>query len=196
VNQAGTTAVVQTNLSQAVVGQSITLTATVTGATTGGSVPSGTVTFKDGTTVLGTATLSNGVATLSTAALAVGSHSITAVYSGDSNFTRSTSAAVTETINQATTTTTLTSSASKAVVGQLLTLTATISVGAPGAAAPSGTVTFMDGNTVLGTGTVSNGVVTFQTSKLSKGKHTLTAVYSGDANLTRSTSAALTVTIN
>jgi hypothetical protein len=43
---------------------------------------------------------------------------------------------------------------------------------------------------------VSNGVVTFQTAKLSKGKHTLTAVYSGDGNPTGSTSLALTVTIN
>jgi hypothetical protein len=54
----------------------------------------------------------------------------------------------------------------------------------------------MDGTTALGTGTVVNGVATFQTANLSKGKHTLTAVYGGDANLTASTSTALTETIN
>jgi hypothetical protein len=76
-------------------GQSVTFSATVTGGT---GTPTGTVTFKDGTTTLGTASLSNGNATFSTSSLAVGTHSITAVYSGDPNFIGSTSAVLTETI--------------------------------------------------------------------------------------------------
>jgi hypothetical protein len=196
VKKAATTTTLTASASTAVFGQAITLTAKVAVVAPGAGVPSGTVTFKDGSTVLGTGTLINGVATFRTAKLAVGSHAITAVYGGDSSFTASTSAALTQTVIKAATTTMLTSSANTAVVGQLLTLTAKLSVVAPGAAAPSGTVTFKDGTTVLGTGTVSNGVVTLLTAKLSKGQHTLTAVYTGDGDLTGSTSLAVTVTIN
>jgi Bacterial Ig-like domain (group 3)/IPT/TIG domain len=75
---------------------SITFTATVSSSV---STPTGTVTFKDGTTSLGSAvTLSSGVATLATSSLAAGSHSITAVYNGDSNFSALTSSAVSETV--------------------------------------------------------------------------------------------------
>jgi Bacterial Ig-like domain (group 3)/Domain of unknown function (DUF4214) len=63
---------------------------------------------------------------------------------------------------------------------------------APGAGTPTGSVTFMDGTTVLGTSTLSAGTATFQTTTLSTGSHQISAVYSGDANFTGSTSAALT----
>jgi len=62
-------------------------------------IPTGTVTFKDGTTTIGTAALSNGIATLSTATLAAGTHTITAAYGGSGTFTSSTSAALSEVIN-------------------------------------------------------------------------------------------------
>jgi hypothetical protein len=79
-------------------GQSVTLTATVTGVT--GLNPTGTVSFKDGTTALGTGSLMmNGTASFSTSALTVGTHSLTADYGGDANYSPSTSAAVTETVN-------------------------------------------------------------------------------------------------
>jgi serine/threonine-protein kinase len=73
-----------------VYGQSVTLTATVT-TPSGRPIPTssdGTVTFYDGAKVLGTANLSGSpaTATLTTAALTAGSHTITARYSGDSNF--------------------------------------------------------------------------------------------------------------
>src|ERR1700719_786283 len=56
-------------------------------ATVSPSAATGTVTFKDGSTTLGTGTLSSGTATFATGTLSLGSHSITAVYGGDSNFT-------------------------------------------------------------------------------------------------------------
>ena len=59
----------------------------------------------DGTTTLGDGTLSGGAATFSISSLAVASHSITAVYSGDTNFTASTSSALTQKVNQSSTTT-------------------------------------------------------------------------------------------
>jgi hypothetical protein len=75
-------------------GQSVTFTATVTGVS-----PTGTVTFTDGATVLGTAALnSNGQATFTTSSLTVGSHAITAVYSGDTNNAAGTSAALTQVV--------------------------------------------------------------------------------------------------
>jgi Bacterial Ig-like domain (group 3) len=79
-------------------GTAINLTATV--AEVGGtSVPTGTVTFKDGVTTLGSMTLNGtGVAVYTTSTLAVGSHSITAVYAGDSADSGSTSSAAAVTV--------------------------------------------------------------------------------------------------
>jgi hypothetical protein len=59
------------------------------------------VTFDDNGTPFtdGTVTLSSGVATFSTSSLAVGTQSITAVYSGDTNFTTSTSSALSQVVN-------------------------------------------------------------------------------------------------
>ena len=76
-----------------VFGTNTTLTATVTG--NAGTTPTGTVNFLDGATVLKSAAALNasGVATFTTTTpLAVGSHSITAVYSGDGTYPTSTSA--------------------------------------------------------------------------------------------------------
>ncbi len=69
-----------------------TLTATVPAAATG------TVTFNNGTVALGTGTVTNGVATLTTSLATAGSYSLTAVYGGDTNFTGSTSSALSVTV--------------------------------------------------------------------------------------------------
>jgi len=61
--------------------------------------------------------------------------------------------------------------------------------------APSGTVTFLDGTTLLSTGSLANGVSTCSTVKLAIGKHTVTAKYGGDANYVTVTSAAVIVTV-
>jgi len=77
-----TTAVV-TSGTPSVLGNSVTFTATVSGATT----PTGSVAFYDGTTYLGTGVLDGaGVATYATSALTAGTHTITAKYLGDSNY--------------------------------------------------------------------------------------------------------------
>ena len=93
VAQSSTTTVLTSSATSLVVGASATFTATVTGSA-GGTTPTGTVTFNDGTTALGTGTLNAGIATYSTSALAAGSHSITAVYAGDTSNAGSTSAAM------------------------------------------------------------------------------------------------------
>jgi hypothetical protein len=91
VTQAGSTTTLAVNSTSVSPGATVTLTATVASATTG--TPTGTVSFYDGTTLLNTATLSGGIATYSTTSLATGSsNSMTAVYSGDTNFTGSSTA--------------------------------------------------------------------------------------------------------
>jgi len=95
VNQATPGITLTTSASSAYVTNPVTFTATLSSSA---STPTGTVTFYDGTTTLGTVTLSSGVAAYSTSSLAAGSHSITAVYSGDSNFVTVTSSITTETI--------------------------------------------------------------------------------------------------
>src|SRR5208283_3436582 len=98
VNQDATTTTLSTSLSPLPRKQSVTFTATVASNAPGSGTPTGTITFYDGTSTLGPAVLVNGQASICTSALSVGDHSITAVYSGDANFTTSTSAALTQTI--------------------------------------------------------------------------------------------------
>ena len=58
-------------------------------------------------------------------------------------------------------------------------------------------MTFKDGATTLGTGTLNGaGQATFTTRRLSVGSHSITATYNGDATFAGSTSAALTQTVN
>ena len=97
---ATTTTTLTSSQNPAFSGVSVTFTATVT--TTGSTLPTGTVTFNDGTTALGTGTLStvsgSQVATFATSTLALGTHSITAVYGGDSNNAGSTSSVLSQVI--------------------------------------------------------------------------------------------------
>src|SRR5262249_51252142 len=194
-----TTTALSTSTAAAVSGQPVTLTATVTSAA---GVPTGFVTFSDGAGIQGTAPVdANGVATL-TVPLAVGNHALTASFSGTGTFANSASAAAAVTVSRAATAVALTSSANPAATGQSVTFTATVSVLAPGMGVPTGTVTFMDGNVVLGTVPVvfnilgSNSTARITTSFAVAGGHAITAVYSGDANLVGSTSAALTEQVN
>jgi hypothetical protein len=184
----------QSSLAASTFGQAVSFTATVA-PVTGTGTPTGTVTFKDGTATLGTATLNGGKAVFTTPLLSAGTHTITAVYGGSSSFGTSTSAGLVQTVNKATTSLVLTSSlATVPVLGQGAVLTAKLNVASPGAGIPTGTITFMMGTTVIGTGKLVNGVAVFKLPKLAKGKHIFTAIYSGDANFVGSTSAGVVVT--
>src|ERR1051326_3702959 len=101
---AGSTTTVASSKSPSCTAQSVTFTATVTKAS-GPNTPTGTVTFLDGGSSIGTGVLSGSggtaTATLSTSALAARSHSITASYPGDANFTPSTSSAITQLVDAA-----------------------------------------------------------------------------------------------
>jgi len=93
--KASTTTALVSSLNPSTAGQSVTFTATVSGAP---GVPTGNVSFLDGGAVVGSGTLSGGVATFTTSTLTIGSHSITAAYGGDANFTASTSAVLTQVV--------------------------------------------------------------------------------------------------
>jgi hypothetical protein len=195
VSKANSTTTVTSSVNPAAFGSPVTFTATVAAAAPASGTPTDTVTFLDGSATLGTASLSGGGATFTTSSLAIGNHTITVSYAGDSNFNSSTSAAITQTISRASTTTTVTSSVNPAVLGQSVTFTATVSPVAPATGTPTGTVTFLDGATTLGTATLSGGGATLTTSALSSGNHTITVFYAGDSNFNSSTSAALTQTV-
>ena len=192
VNEDGSVTVVTASANPSVYGQPVTFTATVRAAAPGSGTPTGTVTFYDGTTALDTANLGGGRATFRASALDVGAQSITAEYSGNGEFTTSISPALTQTVQQDGTTTTLNSSDRSSVYGESVTFTATVRAVAPGGGTPTGSVTFLDGNTYLGMGDSGpKGTATFTTSGLSVGDHEITAAYSGDGNFTTSTSAAV-----
>ena len=190
-----TTTALASSINPIAAGRSVIYTAMVTGAH--GPV-TGTVTFLDGTASMGSATLdSNGAATLSSIMLAPGNHTITAMYTGNTNSASSTSAALNQVVQAGltATTTTLTTSANPATFGQSITLTSAVT--AVGAKAPTGTVTFVEGRTLLGSAPLdAMGVATWGTSTLAVGNHSIIARYAGDTNSAPSISSAITQVVN
>ncbi len=171
-------------------GQALTFTTFVTG---NGGTPTGTVTYYDGTTSLGTATLdANGEAIFTNASLNVGTHQLIAVYAGDGTFMGSTSGAVAQEVDMATTTTAVTTSASTVQVGQNFTLTATVTGQYGGAL--TGKVWFQRGLTVLAKVPIVNGQANLTINFKIVGTYHVTASYQGDSNSFGS-SASVTETI-
>jgi hypothetical protein len=195
--QATTVTVVVTSPHPTVFGEPITFTATVKAMQPAWPLkPTGAVTFSDGGALLGTVSLdSKGRATLSTSALTAGPHVITVFYGGAGDFAASTGS-ILPTIAQAATSVALTASAASTTSGQWLTFTALVSVDAPGVGLPTGTVTFSDFGTFLGTGTIgAGGTTTFSTASLAIGSHLITASYNGDENFKNSRSSSVAVKV-
>ncbi len=182
-----TTTTLSSNLNPSAFGQSITLTADVSSPLPG--TPTGTVTFYDGGTPLGTSTLNiSANASLSTSALTFGSHDLTATFNADATFDTSTSSTVNQFV-QGTTTTVVASNNNPSVFGQSVTLTATVSSSFPGS--PTGSVTFYDGVSSLGSAVLSGGNAAISTSGLAPGSHSVTASYVGDVFFAGSISPVL-----
>ncbi|WP_027503355.1 Ig-like domain-containing protein, partial [Rhodococcus sp. UNC363MFTsu5.1] len=175
-------------VANAQVGQAATLSATVTGGANGD-----TVEFYDGTTKLGTGTLNNGTATYAWTPTAGGAHALSAKFLATAQAEGSQSAPqnVSVSVPDEATTTTLTVPAT-ANVGAAVELKATV---APAAA--SGTVQFKDGAANIGGPVAVNaGVATLSHTFAGAGAKSITAVYSGGAGFTGSTSVAATVTVS
>lgn len=167
-------------------GTSITLTATMA-APSGdpADVPTGTVQFFNGATLLGSGTVSGGgLATLTlvgATALPAGTNSITAVYGGSTEFNTVTSSALSYTVTKIAGTVTVTSSLNPSVYGDSVTLS--IGVASLLGVTPTGTVSIMDGVTNLGTLTLNGSGTTSLTIPLfTAGSHPITVTYSGDNN--------------
>jgi Bacterial Ig-like domain (group 3) len=143
--------------------------------------PSGT--FPGGVLSATSVTTSAGLAT----APVVTANSVAGVYAAAATAGAAPPAGFPLTNAQATTTTALGSSLNPSTFGATVTFTATV---APVVA--TGTVSFFDGATLLGTGSLSAGMATFAASTLGAGSHSITAVYGGDANYLGSTSPVLT----
>ncbi|HEY1901377.1 MAG TPA: Ig-like domain repeat protein [Terracidiphilus sp.] len=175
----------------ATVQHTITFSATVTG---NGVAPTGTVKFlANGTIALGTGTLSaSGKAQVTNATLAAGSYQITAVYSGDADNAASTSAAITEVVGVLPTTTDLSTATTTGANAQTILVSTVQNNGVPGPV-PTGTVTFTNGTTTVGSAPLNADGVATLTPNLGAGSYNIIASYPGDALHGPSQSAPVSV---
>jgi sugar lactone lactonase YvrE len=192
-------------------GEPVTLTATLAPQMEGSAPPTGTVTFYVDSVAQKPVPLTNDTATITINGLTGGTHTITASYSGDSNYAYAAAPPITITIATDNTTTSITLppasnpnvyiDPTSAAVGAAVTFTATVTPAGTGT--PTGTVTFESGTTVIGTAQVApqcvklnpNGtcastifVASLTTSSLTAGTYDVVAVYDGDANFNTSSS--------
>ena len=196
-SQQPTTTTIASSLNPSVAGQSVSLTATVTG-----NAPTGSVLFRDGaTTIAGcsavalTGSGNARTAVCTSSALATGTRSITANYGGNASNAASTSSALAQVVKTVTTTA-LVSSANPSTVGQSVTFTATVT-----GTNPTGNVAFRDGASnlcaaVALTGSGNSRTAACSTSALAQGTRSISAVYAGDAANATSTSTTLSQTVN
>ncbi|WP_162515383.1 Ig-like domain repeat protein [Paenibacillus pinistramenti] len=206
---------VQSTRNPASVGEPVTFMAMVNREYTDGTYdyPTGTVTFKEGDTVLGTAPLGTDptkpvMALLTVENLSAGEHEITAEYGGDSKFIASTSEPITQTVSAEAvpptthpTVTTVVSYLNPSHFGNSVTIVVQTITDPLQTKNISGTAILMDGDTVLAVLAMSpNGEANgkalgyFTTSDLTVGDHPLTAKYLGDTRfgIADSTSEVMT----
>jgi hypothetical protein len=176
-------------------GQSVTLTAAISSASTA-PAPTGRVDFLDGATLLGSTPVSGGLATLTATFTTAGSHSLTANYSGDANNLPSSSTAYTQVVNTSSTPTDtlkLTVSNTMAVYGQHVVLFAQVTGNV--SASPTGTVSFLDSATVIGSAPLSQSSA-YVVVTLAVGTHQISAMWAGDSNWPPAQSAVIALTVN
>jgi hypothetical protein len=198
VNQASSATTVASNVNPSAYGQAVSFTANVAAVAPGTGAATGTVQFNvDGSAFGSPVTLVSGSATSgSISTLTVGTHTVTAVYSGNTNLLGSTGTlSGGQVVGSATAGAVVTSDLNPSTFGQSVTLTATISGQygmVKGQAKPkvvTGSVTW-SANTGCGTTTVTSGnpgVAACTTSSLAVGTDAITATYSGDSNHSGST---------
>ena len=189
--EAPTIVTVASSANSTIVGQPVVFTVTINSSAPG---ETGTVQFVDNGLMIGSGTVSGGQATFETESLTLGAHPMTAVYEGDDDFVGSSSTnTVIQTINQASSSTKVSSSHDPVLVGQAVAYTATVAVDAPGSGTPTGSVSFSDDGSPIPT---CQGLalppgpplsVTCSQAYDTNVGHSITATYSGDVNFTTST---------
>jgi large repetitive protein len=191
VGLATTTTTVTATPNPANVQATITFSATVTGI---GPTPTGTVNFlANGTIALGTGTLdASGKTTVTYSKLPAGSYQITAVYAGDTDSATSTSAAIAEVVGLLPTITDLSFASTTGANSQSI-LVSTVQNNNVTGPAPTGTVTFKNGTTTVGTAALNNDGVATLTPNLGGGTYNIIAYYPGDTLHAASHSAAVTI---
>ena len=188
---------------QSIFGQTSSVAVTVSGPAANFPSPSGSISYSivnssgavaaSGTITL-TAGSTNSTASIPVAStLAPGGYTVGVTYSGDSNYLPvATAVLVPLMVHKASPTISLVSSLNPVLVTNLVTFTATVSstVGSP-----SGSVNFLDGQILLSSAPLTQGMATYSTSSLSAGTHSITATYSGDSNFASVASSVLTQTV-
>jgi hypothetical protein len=159
----------------------------------GVGVPTGAVTFMDGTAQLGAGTLNaQGQATLTVSSLSAGNHTIVVNYAGDNMNFAASSEGLAQAVQLRPTTTALTASSTDPTNPQQVTLIAVVRWTGP--TTPTGNVTFASGGNTLGSVAVdATGVGTF-TIDVPSGTESIVATYSGDTAYATSASAATAIT--
>jgi Bacterial Ig-like domain (group 3) len=194
-----TTATLSSSLNPAPYGQTVTLTASVSGST-GSGTPTGTIRFMDGASVLATQQLAPSGALTSSAAfasstLSAGGHNLSAVYDGSGAFAPSSASLTENIIGISSTTTTLSGSPNPSYLGKPVTFLVTVTSTLPGAASPTGAVTLtVGGTTVLGTQTLvpagsNTSQANFSVNNLPLGGQPILASYNPTGNFLGSTAA-------
>ena len=185
--QQSTTTSITSSTSPSLVGAPVTLSATVTGASV--NPVSGNVNFYDGSTLLCSSSLSGaGTAACTSVSLTAGTHLVSATYQGDQNDRASQSVVISQSVNTADTSVTLLSSANPSVAGTAVTFSANVVSHGQSA---TGSVTFLDGSTVLGVASVIGGAANLSVKSLAAGQHAIIARYGGDSGTQVSTSSVL-----
>ncbi len=169
--------------------------------TSGNGTPTGSISFTDNGAALATQGLVNGTTNLTYIGAVAGTHNIIATYAPTGFFATS-SATCSEVVNALPTTSTLAVAPTTSTYGSPIILTATVTPSTPpGPSTPTGVVTFYNGATVIGTGTLAGGVATLGLGSLpggslAGGSYNLTCTYGGNSIYAMSNCNSVPVTVN
>jgi hypothetical protein len=189
-NAMGTTLSLSSSHLPSAFNQSVQITATLRSVAGGAITPTGTVTIHDGGVQLSSQDVSNtGVVGLTTTNFGVGSHGLTAMYSGDTNFIGRNSAPFNQVVNRAPLDVSLQSSQNPVIAGNALSFNAQLTSQFGGQ--PTGCISFMDGASSLGCQPINSSQASISTSALGFGQRSILADYAGDGNFLPATSPSL-----
>lgn len=187
--QATTKVALTSSASPAQVLSAVVFKAVVSG---NGGTPTGQVTFTvDGAAVNSQTIDSTGTASFSDSSLAVGSHQVVATYNGDTDDAGSSSSAFTQVIGAIPTVTDLGASATSGATPQAILVATTLGATGP---TPTGTITFTNGTTTVGSSALDSSGVATLTPDLPPGNYNIVAHYGGDALHSPSSSQAVSIT--
>jgi hypothetical protein len=169
-------------------GQSVTFTAMLSSQLAQGAVDF----FIDGKIAVHGVVNNNGIATMTSSTLAVGKHTVVAKYSGSALNTPAASAPLTQTVALATSRVGLTSSLNPSTLGSAVTFMAVVTAVGPGVGTPTGNVQFLVDGSLYGVAPLVHGRAGLITSRLTRGRHTVTAKYMGNPRTFLASSASVT----